>query len=134
MMKFSFLVAVLLVMFSTQVMAFDAAKMFKQTCAACHLIGGGDKTGPDLAGLGKRRKVEWLVKFINYPEGMINGDEEEEGYEKPDAQAKELFKVYGPTIMAEQEMTKEQVEAMIKYIDSVSTTPKGKILKVKNIK
>lgn len=130
-MKIIFLVAFTLVMFSSQVMAFEAATFFKQNCASCHLIGGGDKTGPDLAGVGKRRKIDWIVKFVKYPEGMINGDEEEEGYEKPDPTAQKLFKVFGPTVMPDQEITKAQVEALIKYIDSVSTTPKGKILTVK---
>lgn len=110
---------------------FDAAKYFKATCATCHTIGGGDKTGPDLAGVSKRRSVDWIVKFVNYPEGMINGDEEEAGYEKPDPVAKALYELYKPQMMAEQEMTKAQVEAVLKYIDAQKKEPKGKITKFK---
>lgn len=117
--------------FSLNSFGFDAAKHFTKKCATCHTIGNGDKTGPDLAGLSKRRKVEWIVKFVNYPEGMISGDEEEEGYEKPDPIAKKLFDLYKPAMMAEQEMTKAQVEAMLKYIDAQNKQPKGKILKLK---
>lgn len=114
-----------------QVFAFDAEAYFKQNCTACHTIGGGDKIGPDLAGLSKRRKVDWLVKYINYPEGMINGDPEEEGYEKPDALAKKVFELYKPTLMPEQTVTKEQVQAILKYIDAQKKEPKGKITTLK---
>lgn len=116
---------------SSAVYAFDAGKYFTSKCAQCHTIGGGDKIGPDLAGLSKRRKVDWIVKFINYPDGMINGDAEEPGYEKPDPIAKKLYAMYKPQIMAEHEMTKVQVEAVLKYIDSKNKQPKGKITKLK---
>lgn len=111
--------------------SYDAAKEFKSKCASCHTIGGGDKIGPDLAGLSKRRKIDWIVKFVNYPDGMINGDEDEEGYEKPDPIAQKVYAAYKPQIMAEQEMTKDQVKSMLKYIDAQKKQPKGKILKVK---
>lgn len=121
----------LALVFSVNTLAFDAGKYFQKTCTQCHTIGGGDKIGPDLAGLSKRRKVDWIVKFVNYPDGMINGDEEEAGYEKPDALAKKVYAAYKPQMMAEQEMTKAQVEAVLKYIDSKKKQPKGKILKIK---
>ena len=123
------LLSVILLSASMTGYAFDAAKYFKSTCTACHSIGAGDKIGPDLAGLSKRRKVDWLVKFINYPEGMINGDAEEEGYEKPDPTAQAVYALYKPQMMAEQEVTKAQVVAILKYIDSLKKEPKGKILK-----
>jgi protein SCO1/2 len=116
---------------SSGVFAFDAEKYFQKTCTACHTIGAGDKIGPDLAGLSKRRKVDWIVKFVNYPDGMINGDAEEPGYEKADPIAKKLFAMYKPQVMAEHEMTKAQVEAVLKYIDSKKKEPKGKITKFK---
>lgn len=111
--------------------AFDGGKYFESKCAQCHTIGGGDKIGPDLAGVSKRRKLDWIVKFINYPDGMINGDEEEEGYEKADPIAKKLYAMYKPQIMAEHEMSKDQVKAVLKYIDSKKKQPKGKINKLK---
>ncbi len=117
--------------FSVSASAFDAEKFFKKTCTQCHTIGGGDKIGPDLAGLSKRRKVDWIVKFVNYPDGMINGDAEEPGYEKPDALAKKVYELYKPQMMAEQEMSKEQVKAVLKYIDAQNKQPKGKITKLK---
>lgn len=130
-MKFTLIIA--LIAFASQVFAFDAAKEFKTNCSTCHTIGGGDKgkVGPDLAGVSKRHKLDWIVKFVKYPEGMINGDEEEAGYEKPDPMAKKLFKLYKPTVMPDQELDKAKVKAMLKYIDSQKKQPKGKILKLK---
>ncbi len=142
-MKSLLLVLVMSIAFASSAMAFDAKKFFKANCTACHLIGGGDKTGPDLAGVGKRRKVEWIVKFMSYPDGMINGDSDEEDYPVKkgklngkdisygDKVAYSLFQMYKPQVMTEQEIDAEQVKALIKYIDSVSTTPKGKITKFK---
>lgn len=111
-------------------LAFDAGAHFKKVCAICHTIGAGDKKGPDLAGLSKRRDVKWIKKFVNYPEGMISGDADEAGYEKPDATAVKLFALYKPEMMAEQELSEVQVKALLKYIDSLKKTPKGKILKL----
>lgn len=117
--------------FSGKSFAFDAGSFFQKKCSICHNIGAGDKTGPDLAGLSKRRKLDWIVKFINYPEGMINGDDEEPGYEKPDPIAKKVYALYKPTLMPEHEVTKAQVKAILKYIDSKKKQPKGKITKLK---
>lgn len=133
-MKICFLAFLILTGLSAQ--AFDGAKYFKANCKSCHTIGGGDTVGPDLAGLSKRRKVKWIVKFVNYPDGMINGDEEEvssdpqKNYTKPDAMAKKVYEAYKPTIMPEVAMTKPQVEGLLKYIDSLGKKPKGKILKL----
>lgn len=131
-MKLSLLI--LLVTFTSMAFGFDAEKEFKTNCATCHSIGGGDvgKVGPDLAGLSKRRKLDWIVKFMKYPEGMINGDDEEEGYEKPDPIAKKVYELYKPTVMADQEVDKAKVQALLKYIDSKGKEPKGKILKALN--
>lgn len=109
----------------------DGESYFKQNCSACHSIGEGDKIGPDLAEVSKRREIDWLVKFINYPEGMIFGDEEEEGYEKADPVAKKIYELYKPTIMPEQEIEKEELKEVLNYIDSLKKKPKGKITTLK---
>ncbi|MDN5848074.1 MAG: cytochrome c [Nitrococcus sp.] len=62
----------------TDAWAADAAAggtLFKQKCAACHTIGGGDTVGPDLAGVTERRDTAWLKSWIADPPGMIaSGD------------------------------------------------------------
>ena len=127
-----FMITVFVLVMSAKILAFDAAKEFKTNCATCHSIGGGDvgKIGPDLAEVSKRRSIDWIVKFVKYPEGMINGDEEEEGYEKADPIAKRVYQLYKPTIMSEQELDEAQIKALVKYIDSQGKKPQGKILKV----
>lgn len=125
------LMTLALLVFSFNTLAFDAGKNFKAVCASCHTIGGGDKIGPDLAGLDKRRKAEWVHKFVNYPEGMINGDPEEPGYEKPDPIAQKVYALYKPQLMAEQEMSMEEVKATLKWIGEQKKEPKGKIATLK---
>jgi mono/diheme cytochrome c family protein len=133
-MKAQILTMFALVMFSAQVMAWDAEKEFKTNCATCHSIGSGDVDaagkklqGPDLAGVSKRRNLDWIVKFVKYPEGMFMGDDEEAGYEKVDPIAAKVYALYKPNQMADQELDKAQVQAMLKYIDSKKKQPKGKI-------
>lgn len=103
--------------FSLEAFAADPAVKFKSACLSCHTIGGGDKIGPDLKGVTKRRKMDWIVKFVQYPEGMIKGDPEEPGYEKPDPVAQELFKKY-KTLMIEQDMTEEEIKAIMTWIEA----------------
>lgn len=103
--------------FSQNIFAFDAAAKFKSTCLSCHTVGGGDKIGPDLKGVSKKRPMEWIIKFVQYPEGMIKGDPEEPGYEKPDKVAVELFNKY-KTIMTEQDLTEDQIKQMMAWIDA----------------
>ena len=108
--------------------SFDAAETFKSKCTQCHTIGGGDKIGPDLAGVTKRRKMDWIIKFVKYPAGMYEGDDEEPGYEKKDALAAALYDFYKPQAMTEQDLTDDQIKAVMKHIEAQKKEPKGKIV------
>ena len=44
--------------------------LYKRLCAGCHTVGGGDRVGPDLAGVMGRRDRDWLTSFISDPEKM----------------------------------------------------------------
>ena len=44
---------------------------FKNHCAACHTIGGGDAIGPDLKGVTANREYDWLKRFIASPEKLF---------------------------------------------------------------
>lgn len=112
--------------------AWDAAKEFKTNCMTCHSVGGGDKIGPDLAGVTERRNEKWLVKYIQYPSGMMEGDAEEPGYEEADEIAAELWKAYKPNMMAEQDLTEDQIKKLMAHIKTLSKgkSPKGKITKI----
>jgi nitrite reductase (NO-forming) len=47
---------------------------FESKCLACHTIAGGDKLGPDLFGVTKRRDVAWLTHWLQSPEKMLQAD------------------------------------------------------------
>jgi nitrite reductase (NO-forming) len=47
---------------------------FESKCLACHSIAGGDKLGPDLHGVTKRRDAGWLVRWLKSPEQMLETD------------------------------------------------------------
>jgi len=47
---------------------------FESKCLACHSIGGGDKVGPDLYGVTKRRDVAWLTRWLTNPDPMVKSD------------------------------------------------------------
>jgi nitrite reductase (NO-forming) len=47
---------------------------FESKCLACHTIAGGDKVGPDLYGVTKRRDDGWLARWLKSPEQMLQSD------------------------------------------------------------
>ena len=47
---------------------------FESKCLACHTLGAGNKLGPDLAGVTKRRNEEWLRGWMRAPEQMLKSD------------------------------------------------------------
>ena len=40
----------------------DGAKIFKQNCTACHVIGETKLIGPGLKGVTEKRNKEWFIK------------------------------------------------------------------------
>lgn len=45
--------------------------LFRTRCDSCHTIGGGDRLGPDLAGVATTRKRDWLTRWIKEPDKML---------------------------------------------------------------
>lgn len=43
---------------------------FIKICASCHTVGRGDKAGPDLAGISRRREKSWLTRFLAAPQKL----------------------------------------------------------------
>jgi len=73
-------------------------------CIACHTIGGGKLSGPDLLGVTKRREEQWLKKWLKSPDTMIYTD----------PIAKEMLKeFYVP--MPNLGLTDEEIEQLIIY-------------------
>jgi mono/diheme cytochrome c family protein len=64
--------AVLLGLGAAQAPAQDTAEFFGQNCVSCHTIGGGRLTGPDLKNVSQRKERDWLIRFLQSPQGMID--------------------------------------------------------------
>jgi len=79
-----------------------------KNCSECHTIGGGVEIGPDLKGITEIRDIQWLRRMILDPEGM----------EQTDPLAKKLYQEYEEVGMPTEELAQEELEAIIKYIES----------------
>jgi protein SCO1/2 len=53
------------------VVGHNGQRLFVSKCSACHTLGEGDKVGPDLAGIAKRRERAWLTRYIQDPDGLL---------------------------------------------------------------
>ena len=81
-------------------------ELFKtKGCIACHTIGKGRITGPDLAGVTERRKLDWIENQILHPEVMV----------EKDPIAKELLATY-LVKMPNQNVTPQEAHAIIMYL------------------
>src|SRR5580765_101187 len=88
---------------------------FESKCLACHTIGQGKKLGPDLLGVTKRRKDDWLAKWLKSPESML----------KTDADAKAMLKQYNNIPMPNQSLTDAEIKQYIKYFRWADSQPAG---------
>lgn len=80
-------------------------KLFQtKGCSACHTIGQGKRTGPDLAGVTERRNLDWIANQILHPEAML----------EKDPIARELLATY-MVRMPNQNVTPEEAQAIIMY-------------------
>ena len=84
-------------------------RLFSARCAGCHTIGGGERLGPDLLGVTRRREGPWLARFIAAPDAMrANGD--------PAARA--LHARYPGLSMPDQRLGDPEVAALIDYLSA----------------
>ena len=91
-------------------------ELFKtKGCIACHTIGKGRLTGPDLAGVTQRRNLEWVEKWILHPEVMVEND----------PIAREMLATY-LVKMPNQNVTLEEAKAIIMYLREEDSEAKEK--------
>jgi mono/diheme cytochrome c family protein len=87
----------------------DGAKIFKQNCTACHTIGGGRLVGPDLEGITKKRKADWLKQWINSSSELIASG---------DADAIAIFEEYGKVAMTDFYFEDADMEVLLAYLEN----------------
>jgi len=85
------------------------AYLFRTRCAACHTIGQGDATGPDLLGVPRRRDPAWLRRFIKTPDVLLA---------EKDPTAMELFAKYKGVQMPNLRLGDGDVQALIGYLEA----------------
>jgi cytochrome c2 len=86
-----------------------ASKLFGlrgKACSACHSIGKGDKTGPDLKGLTQRRERAWVERFVRAPGEVITSG---------DPIAVELFQKFRGVVMDNQALSDEEFGSLWAY-------------------
>ncbi len=88
--------------------AFDPKATFEKKCSSCHTVGGGAGIGPDLKGVTERRDKEWLFRMIRSPQSLINSG---------DAEAVKLYNQFNQTKMPDQDLSDQEIVALLKFID-----------------
>jgi mono/diheme cytochrome c family protein len=89
--------------------ASDGETLFKEKCAACHTIGGGDLVGPDLQGVTERRDKAWLAQWILAPDQVLAAG---------DPIATDLLTKYKNIPMPNLALTPAQVDSLLAYLGS----------------
>ena len=55
--------------------AAEGEQIFKNNCTSCHAASDEVVIGPGLKGIGARRPIDWIVKWVNNPQAVIaSGD------------------------------------------------------------
>jgi len=91
---------------------------FESKCLACHTIAGGDKLGPDLYNVTRRRDAAWLHRWLKNPDEML----------KSDATAKQLLDKY-KVPMPNQNLSEQEIREYIEYFNWADTNvrPQGEM-------
>lgn len=89
--------------------AFEAPQVFEKKCSSCHTIGNGILKGPDLKDVTKKRKEEWLIRFIQSSADMI---------ESGDADAVKIYNEFGQKDMPDQRLSPDEIRQILKFIES----------------
>jgi len=86
----------------------NGTELFKP-CAVCHQLGKGRLVGPDLYQVTQRHDREWLIKFINNSQEVIQSGDE---------YAVKLFEEYNKIPMPPANITDEEINILLDYIDA----------------
>jgi cytochrome c2 len=90
--------------------AVEGEKLFSENCTSCHVIDGVKSVGPNLRDVTKRRKEDWLLKWVkNSPAMIASGD----------PIAVKLYEENNKANMTEFGFLSEtQIKSVLKYIET----------------
>lgn len=109
-----------LIAFGHPLVAQEAVDFFRQNCTSCHTIGGGRLTGPDLRGVGQRADRDWLVRFMQNPQAMID---------RGDAYAQKLMQEARGVVMPQiSGLSPARAEALLDLIEAESKLEKSQFI------
>ena len=91
----------------------NGQRLFQSKCSACHTLGQGDRVGPDLAGVTKRRDRAWLVRYISEPEVLLAAK---------DPTALALFHRYKEIRMPNLKLGKSDVADLLSFLERAAGT------------
>lgn len=87
-------------------------KLFKSCCITCHSATDEIVVGPGLKGISKRRKLKWIVRWVNNPQKLIINR---------DRYAVKLYNNFNKAQMTAFLGLKEKdIKAIIAYVDSIN--------------
>jgi mono/diheme cytochrome c family protein len=86
-----------------------SAVLFGKKCGSCHTLGEGDRTGPDLLGVLKRRDPKWVARFIREPGVVLDAG---------DPIANDLLGKFKNVRMPDQALGDDELEGMLAYIEA----------------
>jgi mono/diheme cytochrome c family protein len=90
-----------------------AAILFGKKCGSCHTLGEGDRTGPDLLGVTKRRTPAWMKRFVAGPGAAIDSG---------DPVANGLVRQFKNVRMPDQTLTDEDFDGLVAYLDGCAAS------------
>lgn len=119
-MKFSkYLIAIATIVLSTAAFSQDGEGLFKAKCNTCHIL-GKDGTGPNLKGV--KQKWEEAGEGELLYDWVRNSDELIKSGKSKQALAIQSF---SPTTMTPQDVTNEDVDAILAYVDAWEPAPEA---------
>ena len=93
--------------------------LFGKRCGSCHTAGEGDRVGPDLLNVGKRRERAWIAGFVRAPGAAID---------RGDPVAGELIKKFNNVRMPDQAITDEELAGVLGWLEACAVKGGCKIV------
>lgn len=85
--------------------------LYAKACSSCHTVGKGDRAGPDLLDVAKRRSGDWLTRFVTRPDRMMAAK---------DPIAVELMERFPTVKMPNIGLSEQDASDVLSYIEALS--------------